>query len=187
MSIIVPAQLAAEFETILRSANAEDPDIVNWRFDGLDVAGVTPGQYEPDNKYWHPDREQIIALARRTTELRAERWDGKRVRLPLEEWREVLQQRFRLRVPAGVGVGWRDLLWAALELSNTDPKLVVDIKEKFGTLRVYHLAGDWDLIADRLSGCTCEVCGSPGTVRPGGWIVTRCDAHVRTSPWSNAK
>ena len=75
----VPAALAAEFETILRSANAEEPDIVNWRFDGLDVAGVTPGQYEPDNKYWHPNRQELIALARFTTELRSERWEGKRV------------------------------------------------------------------------------------------------------------
>jgi hypothetical protein len=183
----VPAALAAEFETILRSANAEDPDIVNWRFDGLDVAGVTPGQYEPDNKYWHSNRQELIALARFTTELRSERWEGKRARQPLEEWREQLQQRFRLRVHASVGAGWRDLLWAALELSNTDPKLVVDIKEKFGTLRAYHLADDWDLIADRLSGCICEVCGAPGTVRHQSWIVTRCDAHVHTSPWDDHK
>lgn len=56
------------------------------------------------------------------------------------------------------------------------------IKEKFGTLRVY--MGDNDdyingmtHMAEAISGVICEECGSPGTRRNGSWIRTLCNQH----------
>lgn len=61
---------------------------------------------------------------------------------------------------------------------------IVQIKEKFGTLRVYF---DTDDTTDYLHGIirtteqqsttTCEVCGNLGQLRSGGWIRTLCDTH----------
>lgn len=54
------------------------------------------------------------------------------------------------------------------------------IKEKYGTLRVYHNGGDEFCqgvidMAESMSSVTCEDCGVPGKVRDGGWIRTLCD------------
>jgi hypothetical protein len=59
---------------------------------------------------------------------------------------------------------------------------VVQVKEKFGTLRFYISEGDdviYELInfAEEMSAVTCEVCGSPGVMRNRGWMQTLCDAH----------
>jgi hypothetical protein len=57
------------------------------------------------------------------------------------------------------------------------------VKEKFGTLRFYYSGGD-DIIngmavmAESMSGVTCEVCGNVGRQRGGGWIRTLCDEHA---------
>ena len=58
---------------------------------------------------------------------------------------------------------------------------VVQIKEKFGTLRFYIGAGGDDDIysyiqmAEVMSSITCENCGAPGTrTSPPGWIRTLC-------------
>lgn len=63
------------------------------------------------------------------------------------------------------------------------PQVVADqVKEKFGGLRFYYSGGD-DVIdgmvrmAESFSEVTCEVCGSPGKQRGGGWIKTLCDQH----------
>ena len=56
----------------------------------------------------------------------------------------------------------------------------IQVKEKFGTLRVY-TSGESDLqfeiirIFEDLSGRTCESCGKPGELRNGGWMTTLCD------------
>jgi hypothetical protein len=54
------------------------------------------------------------------------------------------------------------------------------IKEKFGTLRVYSRGGDEYCagiiaMATSMSYITCEECGNPGKSRDGGWIRTLCD------------
>jgi hypothetical protein len=54
------------------------------------------------------------------------------------------------------------------------------IKEKYGTLRVYYRGGDdycqgIIAMAEHMSSVTCEDCGVPGKVRDGGWIRTLCD------------
>lgn len=58
--------------------------------------------------------------------------------------------------------------------------VATQVKEKFGGLRFYYAGGD-DVIdgivrmAETMSEKTCEMCGSPGMHRDGGWIVTMCD------------
>lgn len=53
------------------------------------------------------------------------------------------------------------------------------VKEKYGTLRVYYMGGD-DYItglvsmAEMMSGRTCETCGVPGRQTEGNWIWTLC-------------
>ena len=60
------------------------------------------------------------------------------------------------------------------------PQVVaIQVKEKFGGLRFYYSGGDetvWGMayMAEALSECTCEVCGSPGEQTHGGWIKTLC-------------
>ena len=65
---------------------------------------------------------------------------------------------------------------------------VLQIKQKFGELRIYvncemdnpHADSIYALIdqAELEGTTTCEICGKPGTRRSlGGWIVTACQAH----------
>lgn len=63
-----------------------------------------------------------------------------------------------------------------------DPITLQQIKEKFGTLRVYYQGGDDTIhgiarMAEAMSEITCEVCGSVGKTRNGTWIKTLCDQH----------
>lgn len=63
------------------------------------------------------------------------------------------------------------------------PQVVAcQIKEKFGTLRFYYDGGDEYIhglvaMAESMSEVTCEKCGSPGKIIPGGWLKTLCDQH----------
>jgi len=60
---------------------------------------------------------------------------------------------------------------------------VLQVKEKFGTLRFYYSGGD-DYIrglvsmAESMSGVTCETCGDVGQRVGGGWITTLCKEHA---------
>ena len=61
--------------------------------------------------------------------------------------------------------------------------IFVQIKQKFGSLRMYYDGGDARAagivdMAETLSCCSCEVCGAPATTRPGRWVSTLCDAHT---------
>lgn len=87
------------------------------------------------------------------------------------------------------GAGWLlivDALAAKLEAMNVlhpdDPITFTQVKEKFGTLRIYFNAGSDYTMTEKLideaeaaSAKTCEDCGAPGKCRPGGWIRTLCD------------
>ena len=60
---------------------------------------------------------------------------------------------------------------------------VVQVKEKFGTLRFYTSHGDEFIHAcELLYGCCteviCETCGEPGLIRKGGWYQCLCDEHA---------
>lgn len=57
------------------------------------------------------------------------------------------------------------------------------IKEKYGTLRFYtsfssDKVDNYILFAERMSGITCEECGSPGQITQSGWIRTLCKQHM---------
>jgi hypothetical protein len=80
------------------------------------------------------------------------------------------------------GDGWFDILdelFAKMEASDTEIKLT-QVKEKFGTLRVYYYGGDdtvdkWVEAAEARSAVTCEQCGQPGELRGTRWVYTACD------------
>lgn len=92
------------------------------------------------------------------------------------------------------GDGWlslvEDLCFAlqqrVVNLKVTKPQYsgirILQVKEKFGYLRVYTNANNDDYVnglirmAELVSGRTCEECGNPGSIRKTGWMRVRCDA-----------
>ena len=92
------------------------------------------------------------------------------------------------------GDGWFDILWrlcedleplaAEFERKSGCQFEILQVKEKFGGLRVYVNDAN-DAIRQRLEDAqqeslrTCEVCGQPGKRCEAGWIRTLCDEHAR--------
>lgn len=82
------------------------------------------------------------------------------------------------------GDGWFDIIYNLCEeLEAMKPK-VMQIKEKFGTLRFYasftkdYSKQGWEVIrkAEGQSAETCEECGEPGEFRiRNGWRMLSCD------------
>lgn len=84
-----------------------------------------------------------------------------------------------------VGEGWKSLIDMIFDHVDgmKNPIRIVQVKEKFGTLRVYT-----DFINDELdkiiavacnkSCVMCEQCGAPGELRGKHWLYTACDEHV---------
>jgi hypothetical protein len=93
--------------------------------------------------------------------------------------------------------GWQQIIYFACQLIDSHKKHIAQsdyeqarkdnvaafrwsqIKEKYGTLRLYHYGGDEFIsgviaMAERMSSVTCEVCGSPGELSGGGWVRTLC-------------
>lgn len=64
----------------------------------------------------------------------------------------------------------------------------VQIKEKFGTLRLYYIGGADEYIlgvidmAEDLSGDVCEICGNAGKLCGTGWFKTLCAEHETKLP-----
>jgi hypothetical protein len=97
--------------------------------------------------------------------------------------------------------GWFDILWRLFE--DLEPLVVafeqesgfqfevLQVKEKFGGLRVYVNCRRNEAIRQRIgiaseeSLHTCEVCGQPGELRENGWIKTLCEEHARDYSMSN--
>ena len=86
------------------------------------------------------------------------------------------------------GDGWYDLIDSLCDMlqfdidrNRHDQIEVVQVKEKFGTLRFYTSGADERQqgmidFAEFLSGSICENCGAwGGKERGGGWIQTLCD------------
>lgn len=135
-------------------------------------------------------------------------------------WKEVRRKHPRIftddDLGTGVGAGWWTILDEAFTkidaMLDEHPGVtftVVQIKEKFGGLRVYGdtrsigdtrsdeddlnevgavledlapLYANVDAIldeAERRAETTCEVCGEPGEGRYGGWIKVLCDKHAQ--------
>ena len=87
-----------------------------------------------------------------------------------------------------VGDGWYNLLrnlslelYEALDKEEIEDISILQIKEKFGTLRYYasctsNKAEDIIQKYEDLSGDTCEDCGNVGDIakQSGGWVRTIC-------------
>jgi len=82
------------------------------------------------------------------------------------------------------GPGWYDLLdnlFKNIKVANKSPLFqIIQVKEKFGTLRVYcnfstDIIEDLIELAECRSSRTCELCGKYGKRRGKGWISTLCD------------
>lgn len=68
---------------------------------------------------------------------------------------------------------------------------VVQVKEKFGTLRFYVIGAtdaqyNYISFAEAMSGRICETCGKPGKRLGGGWLYTACEEHAREGDWENS-
>lgn len=83
---------------------------------------------------------------------------------------------------ACVGPGWADILARLVPdlLALGWDGSVLQIKEKYGTLRFY-IGSASDAVfrrideAEKESSTVCERCGGPGRLRGRGWVVTLCD------------
>lgn len=80
------------------------------------------------------------------------------------------------------GPGWRALIEPLVELCQKENVAILQIKEKFGTLRFYVGAAPdhvYDAIrdAENESAKTCEQCGAPGKLQDNGWLRTVCKKH----------
>lgn len=88
-----------------------------------------------------------------------------------------------------IAPGWLHLIEAlaeALDVGLKDGSVqnveISYIKEKFGTLSIFHNSPD-DLVdgmvslVEDFSGRVCDVCGRPGSINTKGWRATRCEAH----------
>lgn len=85
---------------------------------------------------------------------------------------------------ADCGPGWLPAIIPVLEICEARSVRVVQIKEKFGGLRIYLDQHDDTLdaaiiLAESIASRTCEDCGAPGELRGTGWLVTRCDDCAR--------
>ena len=90
-----------------------------------------------------------------------------------------------------IGVGWIPLVETFLKLAEWDaqynktpPVQILQVKEKFGELRIYYSGGDkrtdaYVTFAMAMSKQMCEECGAPAvTSNKKGWIKTVCDEHI---------
>ena len=73
---------------------------------------------------------------------------------------------------------WLKHIWFKFR-PDTIPSNFIQIKEKFGGLRLYSYGNQIELFQslESLSYCTCETCGTThnvGTTK-GGWIFTTCE------------
>lgn len=93
------------------------------------------------------------------------------------------------------GAGWLGILETLCERlseartqDNIERFRILQIKEKFGTLRVYHSSTNPTICkhvhcAEEMSSTVCEVCGASGRlIFNGGWQRTRCANHAAPPP-----
>lgn len=86
-----------------------------------------------------------------------------------------------------IGDGWYKVLRGLCVdlMAQPKPPKFTQIKEKFGTLRVYLDGYSFHSdrvvrVAEAASAVVCEWCGEPGEMRSGSWLLTLCDScHVK--------
>ena len=116
-----------------------------------------------------------------------------------EGWKDILDLTFRLVYNRYKNSKKNLEFWEQTKstVRNVDPQILIEakkrlqkdedelpvvaqIKEKFGTLRIYcdnvndYAAGVFDM-AESLSGMTCEKCGARGKQTGSSWIHTLCE------------
>lgn len=81
-----------------------------------------------------------------------------------------------------VGAGWIPLVEQAIDEIESKGGFILQIKEKFGGLRIYTAGGDFDAIdtivrdAEQKAAVMCETCGQPGKIRTERyWLKTLCE------------
>ena len=80
-----------------------------------------------------------------------------------------------------VGKGWRGIVERVLAAIDGQTELI-QIKEKFGGLRVYVRGGN-EAVEEAIEQAemealyTCDVCGKDGRLGFDGFIAVRCDEH----------
>ena len=84
-----------------------------------------------------------------------------------------------------VGQGWAPLINEVFDYMEKNPthSKVIQVKEKFGGLRVYTDGMDDGLdtiirSVGKRSFEVCEDCGQTGALREGSWYRTLCDNHA---------
>lgn len=83
--------------------------------------------------------------------------------------------------------GWVELVDTLMRFVHPYISFIAKIKSKYGSLRFYvnvsgtplemRLAEAAIVAAECASERICEVCGAPGKIRSGGWVITLCDEH----------
>lgn len=77
--------------------------------------------------------------------------------------------------------GWHALVDEAFDLVEAQGVDVIQVKEKFGQLRIYTGSADADFYSkiweiEERSATICEFCGAPSHIRSrGGWLKSICD------------
>jgi hypothetical protein len=84
---------------------------------------------------------------------------------------------------AKIGESIADLEKKVKEAYDNLPTLV-QVKEKFGSLRFYYDGGTNEIqnyvtFAESMTYRTCEECGAPGEARNDGWVKVLCDKHQK--------
>jgi hypothetical protein len=83
-----------------------------------------------------------------------------------------------------VAPGWHSLVNELFDLAEKENFTVAQVKEKYGTLRIYVDGASEDVYKmiddlERRSATMCEICGEVGElVNRGNWVKTRCWTHV---------
>ena len=83
------------------------------------------------------------------------------------------------------GNGWFniiDRMFSAVEVAQPEGVRWIQIKEKYGKLRIYADGCNPDTVAILLAAeaesvTVCDVCGAPGVQRSERRVATRCEAH----------
>lgn len=97
-------------------------------------------------------------------------------------------------------IGWAGLLGDLFDAvaghvrDDNGTVRIGQIKEKYGTLRVYwtaFVASDVDDrieklidVAEMRSAIECEICGNPARLRGNRWVQTLCDLHAKAKGMS---
>jgi len=94
-------------------------------------------------------------------------------------------------IDIGTTPGWISLIERIIAVvrARNETIQIVQIKEKFGSLRFYFDGGSSELREEirkieAEASKTCDVCGDVGSSGGDGWVVTRCPIH-KSFKWPN--